>query len=145
MAGCHRIIRSVLPAFAALVVVAGVAYHVSMRRSLFVALNRLSPGMSIEDVRASIPARFFDEEGIASNSLYLADRVFQNDATATRFLTYSQTRGDLTADAQVFFDRDSTLIGFSYTADGFPQLRQDRTDGVGPRGARTFIRGTAVR
>ena len=144
MTSGQKLLRFVVPSVIALVLIAGITYQVSLRRSLLASLERLSKGMTLEDVRTTIPKRFFDEEGMASRSSYLVDRVFQNGA-ATRFLTYRQRTGERFADAQVSFDQNDEIIGLSYTADGFPLLRETRTDGVGPRGSRTYIPGTAIK
>ncbi|MDD2230783.1 MAG: hypothetical protein PHY48_15460 [Candidatus Cloacimonetes bacterium] len=115
--------------------------HVSMQRSLIVYLEDLSLGMTLKTVQSSVPSRFFKEEGIATNSYYLLDRVFQDNVLAYRFLAYSQIKGERFADAQIFFDQNNVLIGFSYAADGFYQLSPTRTDGGGPGGSRTRVSG----
>lgn len=115
--------------------------YISMQRSLIVYLEDLSPGMTLKTVQSSVPNRFFKEEGIATNSYYLLDRVFQDNVLAHQFLTYSQVKGERFADAQIFFDQNNVLIGFSYAADGFYQLRPTRKDGGGPGGSRTRVFG----
>lgn len=141
MRGCQKYLNHVGVCLVLLCLLTVLVCHISLRRSLVVYLEKLSFDMTVQEVRSIVPNRFFVQEGIATNSYYLLDRIFQDNVLAHRFLAYSQVQGERFADAQIFFDQNNIIIGFSYEADGFYQLSSPRNDADGLEGPRIRVFG----
>jgi hypothetical protein len=101
--------------------------------------ERMSRGMTADDVLEIIPQRFFTAEETATENRYLADRVFDDSGCVSRILVYAQTKGNRFADGRIYVDNRNVVIGLAYSADGFPPLSQTISNGVGPQQSRKYL------
>ena len=139
MSSCYCHIKKLVVAWILVSVILFLAWRLCLPRDLVDFLGNVTQGISIEKVRSYVSNKFFVGEEQCIDPEYLVDRVFNKSGCVCEMLVYAQIAGDRFADARVYFDCDQKVVGISYSADGFSQLKQTIIDGVGPGGARCFL------
>ncbi|MDD5704542.1 MAG: hypothetical protein PHR35_01355 [Kiritimatiellae bacterium] len=92
--------------------------------------------MTLDQVRKTIPEKYFVKQVSAVGHNCLADRAFVTNVLPTTAVVYAYDEegavgGGAWADAVLYFDSNGILLGFSYGGSSAPLLDPDDPSGKG--------------